>query len=97
LNFGEFGEFRDSNNQDENVDHFGRFFCDFFPDRWQVRCDLRFQKTVPGEAAMSLKFSKPTLSTAKLSPDDSASLPQDSRAFPPSKRSAANLPRRIVW
>jgi hypothetical protein len=46
---------------------------------------------------MSLRFSKPTLSTAKLSPDDTASLPQDSRAFPPSKRSAANLPRRIVW
>jgi hypothetical protein len=29
LKFGEFAEFRDSNKENENVDHLGCFFCTF--------------------------------------------------------------------
>jgi hypothetical protein len=39
LKFGEFAEFRDSNKENESVDHLGCFFV-IFPDRRQVR-DLR--------------------------------------------------------
>jgi hypothetical protein len=45
------------------------FFCTVFPDRWQVRKRSALQRTVP-EAAMSLRFSKSTLSIAKASPND---------------------------
>jgi hypothetical protein len=57
LNFGEFAEFGDSSNEDENGDQFGCFFY-FFPGSVLGSQLICTSKTAPGEAAMSLRSSK---------------------------------------